>query len=93
MAKDPKKVSIVFMGTSEFASISLGALLEEKYNVVAVYTQPGKKVGRNQEVSKSPVRIVAEENSITIFEPEKFDENSVAELKKIDPELIIVAAY
>lgn len=93
MVKDPKKVSIVFMGTSEFASISLSVLSEEKYNIVAVYTQPGKKVGRDQKISKSPVRVIAEERNIPIFEPDKFDEDNIAELKKINPELIIVAAY
>lgn len=93
MSKNPKEIPIVFMGTSQFASTALGTLLEEKYNIVAVYTQPGKKAGRDQEISKSPVRIMAEEKDIPVFEPEKFEENSLAELSKINPELIIVAAY
>lgn len=93
MSKDPKEIPIVFMGTSQFASASLGTLLEEKYNIVAVYTQPGKKAGRDQEISKSPVRIMAEGKNIPVFEPDRFDENGITELKKVDPELIIVVAY
>ena len=93
MSKNPKEVPIVFMGTSQFASTSLDTLLEEKYNIIAVYTQPGKRAGRDQEISESPVRIMAEGKNIPVFEPDKFDENSVAELRKINPELIIVAAY
>jgi len=93
MTKNIKETSIVFMGTSPFAAVSLRSLIAGGYNVKAVYTQPGKKVGRDQEISKSPVGLIAEEKKIPTFEPSKFTDETIAELEGIDPELIIVAAY
>lgn len=93
MTKELNKNKVIFMGTSTFADIILNALIEEKYNISGVYTQPDKKAGRNREIQKSPVKITAEKNGIEIFQPEKFDDNSISELKQQKPDLIIVASY
>ncbi len=87
------KIRTVFMGTSEFAAAILTSLAEEKYNLISVYTQPDKKSGRGQEMKKSAVKIIAEKNKITVFQPAKFNEDAVMELKNQKPDLIIVAAY
>ena len=67
--------------------------MAKSYNIAAVYTQEDKKVGRNQEIKKSEVKVVAEGANIPVFEPKKFDEEALISLKSIGPELIIVAAY
>jgi methionyl-tRNA formyltransferase len=94
MANDKTiKIRTVFMGTSEFSESVLSSLLENQYNIVSVYTRPDKKVGRKQEIQKSPVKIIAEKNNLPIFEPKKFDEAVISELKKQKPDLIVVVAY
>jgi methionyl-tRNA formyltransferase len=91
--KKPIKLRIVFMGTSSFAEKMLSSLLEEKYNILAVFTQPDKKSGRKGELLSSPVKILAEKNKIPIIQPEKFDEKTISLLKETHPDLIVVAAY
>ena len=87
------KIPIVFMGTSKLSESVLKALLEKNYVVSGVFTKPDKKIGRKQEISEPLVKKLANENKIPVFQPEKFDEESTAELKKLKPDLIIVAAY
>jgi len=93
MPTDLKKIRVVFMGTSSFADVILNALIEEKYNIVGVYTQPDKKVGRKGNIEKSIVKITAEKNNLNIFQPEKLNEVAIRELENIKPDIIIVAAY
>lgn len=81
------------MGTSAFAEEILISLIDAKYNLMAVYTQPDKKVGREQQLQKSAVKITAERNNIPVLEPHKFDEVVIQKLKNLQPELIVVAAY
>jgi methionyl-tRNA formyltransferase len=87
------KIRTVFMGTSYLAEEILSNLIENKYNIVGVYTKPDKKAGREKEITKSPVKILAENSNLTIFQPVKFNEEAIVELKKLKPDLIIVAAY
>jgi len=81
------------MGTSSFADTILAALIAEKYNLISVYTQTDKKVGRNQTLQKTAVKITAEKNKIPVFSPIRFGEAEIAEFKNQKPDLIIVAAY
>ena len=93
MTNDPSKLKMIFMGTPEFAEKILSALISEKYNLVAAYTQPNKKVGRKQILEKSPVKITAEKNNIPVFTPSRLDHEALAEIEKQKPDLILVAAY
>jgi methionyl-tRNA formyltransferase len=93
MPKNLTDFRVVFMGTSTFADVLLNSLLEEKYNIVGIYTQPDKKTGRNRIFSKSAVKITAEKNNLDIFQPERLDESSIETLRQLKPALIIVAAY
>ncbi len=93
MVKKVIKLRMIFMGTSAFASVILENLIENKFNLISVYTQPDKKVGRQQKISKSAVKKIAEKNKLKIFEPKSFNEESIAELKEQKPDIIIVAAY
>jgi len=87
------KLRTIFMGTSAFAENILSALLASQYNIISIYTQPDKKVGRAQELQKSAVKLTAEKSNIPVFDPQKIDESVFQELKNQKPDLIIVAAY
>ena len=80
------------MGTPEFSETILKSLLENKYNIISVYTQGDKKVGRKQELQKSLVKILAEKNNLPVFTPEKL-RPEIENIKNQNPDLIIVAAY
>lgn len=86
-------VRVVFMGTPSFAETILSSLVEANYNIIAVYTKPDKPIGRKQEVSKSPVKVFAEEHSLPIEQPEKFNDEALDRLRSYQPDIIVVAAY
>ncbi len=86
---------IVFMGTPEFAKKSLEELIENKYNVVGVFCQPDRPAGRGMKLTKPPVKVLAEENNIPVYQPEKIKNNNevITILNDLNPNLIIVVAY
>lgn len=81
------------MGTSLMAEKILSALIEESYNIVAVYTKLDKKTGRKMELGENHVKSIALQEKIPVFQPEKFDDEAVSQLKQLNPDLIIVVAY
>lgn len=81
------------MGTSDFAKDILEALLNENYNIVAVYTKPDSKIGRKREIFESPIKKLALERKIPVFQPQKFDDVAVSDFKNLRPDLVVVAAY
>ena len=83
------------MGTPEFAVETLRTLVENKYNVVAVVTQPDKAVGRHQtEVQAPPVKLYAQEQGIPVLQPEKMkDPVFVEELRSYKANLQVVVAF
>lgn len=85
-------LKIIFMGTPEFSETILEKLIAEKYNIISVYTQSDKKVGRKQITTKSPVKALAEKNNIPVFTPEKL-KPEIENIRTQYPDLIIVAAY
>ena len=85
---------IVFMGTPDFASASLDALLKNGYEVAGVFTQPDKAKGRGMEVSFSPVKTLALEHDIPVFQPAKMrDGTALSILQSLKPDLVVVVAY
>ena len=86
---------VVFMGTPEFAVPTLKVLLEdENIEVVGVFTQQDKPKGRGKKLAMPPVKELALENNLEVFQPEKIKtSDSVALLKELNPELIIVVAF
>lgn len=85
---------IVFMGTPDFASASLDALLRNGYEVVGVFTQPDKAKGRGMEVSFSPVKELALAHEIPVFQPAKMrDGTALSILHSLKPDLVVVVAY
>ncbi|WKV09203.1 methionyl-tRNA formyltransferase [Thermoanaerobacterium sp. CMT5567-10] len=88
-------MNIVFMGTPEFAVPSLEKLIEFGHNVMLVITQPDKPRGRGKKISYSPVKECAIKNNIDVFQPPKLKNNKEVfdKLRKLNPDLIVVAAY
>ena len=87
------KLRVVFMGTPDFALPSL-ELLDSKYSVVGVFCQPDKINGRGNKMVFGPVKEYALAHNIPVFQPSTFKDGVCADiLNKLDPELIVVAAY
>lgn len=85
---------IVFMGTPDFASASLQKLIEEDFNVVGVFTQPDKPKGRGMEMSYSPVKELALEHNLPVFQPVKMrDGQALEQIKALEPDILVVVAY
>jgi len=84
---------IVFMGTPEFAVPSLTALCENGYDVVGVFTQPDRPKGRGNKVVFSPVKQVAVERGIPVFQPQRIRRDGVEDLKALEPDLCVTAAF
>lgn len=97
-SKEPvelKKLRTVFMGTPDFAAEVLRILLSfEGVEVVGVYTQPDRPCGRGRQCSPSPVKTVAMENGIDVFQPLNFKEQAdIDGLAALKPDVLVVAAY
>ena len=87
-------MKIVFMGTPDFASCALEALIAAGHEITAVYTQPDKPKGRGKEVQMTPVKVVAMEHNIPVYQPQRIKEaEEVARLKEIPADIFVVAAF
>lgn len=86
-----KDKKIVFMGTPNFSVPVLDALIKN-YNVIAVVTQPDKEVGRKKVLTKSPVKLLAEENNIKVFEPKRL-RDEYQDIIDLNPDMIVTCAY
>lgn len=82
------------MGTPDIAATCLKQLLEEAFDVVGVYTQPDRPKGRGMKMVHSPVKEVALQYDLPVFQPENFrEEETVAELRALRPDVVAVVAY
>ena len=82
------------MGTPEFAVPSLHALLDAGHEVLAVVTQPDKPVGRRQVLTPPPLKVAALERGLPVLQPERVkDEEFLAKIRRLAPELVAYAAY
>lgn len=85
---------IVFAGTPEFAAQHLQALLDAGRQIVAVYTQPDRPAGRGQKLAPSPVKQLALQHGIAVYQPQTLrDPTAQAELAALKPDLMVVVAY
>ena len=84
---------ILFMGTPDFAAVSLKRLVEDGHELCGVFTQPDKPRNRNK-VTFSPVKEYALSQGLTVYQPTKLRDGTALELvKSLAPELIVVVAY
>lgn len=79
------------MGTPDFAVPILETLIQNT-NVVLVVSQPDKKVGRKQILTKTPIHEVADKHGISVFQPEKI-KNDYERILEVKPDIIITCAY
>ena len=86
---------VLFMGTPDFAEESLKNLVEAKYDILGVVTNPDKPHGRGMKMVASPVKEYALEKVLKIYQPEKVRKNTefIEEIKKLNPDVICVVAY
>lgn len=86
--------SIIFMGTPQFSVPVLEGLIDKGYEIKAVVTQPDKKVGRKQKLTKTPAKIAAEKHNILVYQPVKLSgSNELEELMNLHADFIVTAAY
>lgn len=82
------------MGTPDFAVPALEALYKSKHNIAGVFSQPDKPVGRKQVLTPPPVKAFAVQNGLSVYQPNSLKNDYSYELiKKLNPDIIIVAAY
>jgi methionyl-tRNA formyltransferase len=87
-------MKIIFMGTPEFAVPCLQALLENKYDVTHVFTQPDRAQGRGQKIQLTPVKEFALKHDIEVCQPDNINTQYWKEfIKELQPDLIIAVAY
>jgi len=88
-------INIIYMGTPDYASSILQRLVEdEEINVLSVYTQPDKPVGRKKVLTAPVTKVVAQENDITVHQPVNLrSPQTEEEIKSLNPDYIVVAAY
>lgn len=88
---------VLFMGTPDYATKIFDSLLNSSYEVVGLFTQPDKPVGRKQVLTPPHIKQYCLDNSIQIpiFQPLKLRANEEAstQIKELNPDFIIVAAY
>ena len=85
---------VVFMGTPDIAATCLKKILADGFEVVGAFTQPDRPKGRGMKMVFSPVKEVALEHGIPVFQPENFrEEDSVQQLRDLKPDICAVVAY
>ena len=85
---------ILFAGTPEFAAIHLQALINSEHEVIGVYTQPDRPAGRGKKLQPSPVKQVALDNGLPVYQPLNFkDAADVEQLKSLNADVMVVVAY
>ncbi|MBB3191428.1 methionyl-tRNA formyltransferase [Halomonas cerina] len=89
-----RPLRVIFAGTPDFAAESLAALLASQHSLAAVYTQPDRPAGRGRRLTPSPVKALALEHDLPVFQPESLKSPDVqAELAAHQADLMVVVAY
>ena len=86
---------LIFMGTPDFsATVLKGLLADSHYEILAVVTQPDRKVGRKKEIRMTPVKQVALEHQLPVLQPEKLSGSPEMEtLLSLDADGIVTSAF
>lgn len=87
-------MKLVFMGTPDFAVPCLEELIKAGHEIVGVFTQPDKPVGRKRVMTPPPVKVCAKKNGITVYQPDSVrTEESLSLMKELNPDCVVVVAY
>lgn len=85
---------IVFMGTPHYAAVTLQKLIDEKHDLLAVFAQPDKPVGRKQILTSPATKVLAQQYNIPVYQPKTLRDGEAYEiLKELNPDAIVVVAY
>ncbi|MDQ5984912.1 MAG: Methionyl-tRNA formyltransferase [Syntrophus sp. SKADARSKE-3] len=88
------KPKVLFMGTPEFAVPSLSILIENDYPIAGVVTQPDKPQGRGRRLSPSPIKVLALDKGLPLFQPDRVrDETFLRTFRTIGSDVVVVAAF
>ena len=84
----------IFMGTPDFAAVCLEKLASSRHEVLAVFSQPDKPVGRKQQILPTAVKACAMQHGIPVYQPPTLkDGSALAQINQLQPDIIIVVAY
>ena len=87
-------MKVIFMGTPDFAAVSLQRLIDDGHEILAVYTQPDKPKGRGYKLTPPPVKELAMQYGLPVFQPTRLKDGKVAaQMREFGPDIIVVAAY
>jgi methionyl-tRNA formyltransferase len=87
-------LKLLFAGTPEFSAVHLRALIESKHQLIGVYTQPDRPAGRGKKLQAGPVKKMARQAGIPVFQPATLkDEAAQAELAALGADVLVVVAY
>jgi len=87
-------MKLIFAGTPEFAAPALAALIAAGHDVVLVLTQPDRPAGRGMKLTASPVKVLAEQHGLTVFQPLTLkDQQAQARIAELHADAMVVAAY
>ena len=91
---DKKHMRVIFMGTPEFAIPTFEGLIDSGVKIVGVFTQPDRPKGRGRKLEPSPVKRLAEEHGLPVFQPQRLrDKDAVKQVRGLKPDLVVVVAY
>ena len=83
---------IIFAGTPDFAATHLQALISQ-HEIIAVYTQPDRPAGRGKKLTASPVKALAAQNNLDIYQPQSLkDAEQQAILTSLQADIMVVVA-
>ena len=87
-------LKIVFMGTPEFSVPTLESLINNKFEILSIYTQPPKKSKRGQKINISPIQKFSEKNNLPVRNPENLNNNEEYNfIKSLSADIAVVVAY
>ncbi|MCC6208326.1 MAG: methionyl-tRNA formyltransferase [Gammaproteobacteria bacterium] len=87
-------MNIVFAGTPDFATVPLASLLDARYTISAVLTQPDRPAGRGRKPQPSPVKLLANQHGLPVYQPETLKDPDIQQtLRALAPDLMVVVAY
>ncbi|EOI3530916.1 methionyl-tRNA formyltransferase [Cronobacter dublinensis] len=89
-----ESLRIIFAGTPDFAARHLEALLSSSYEIVGVFTQPDRPAGRGKKLMPGPVKVLAEENGLPVFQPKSLrPAENQALVAGLNADVMVVVAY
>jgi len=89
----PSRPRIIFMGTPQFAVPTLEMIIREDYELLGVVTQPDRPKGRGRNLAPPPVKVIAQEHHLTLFQPARLDERFLEAIVPLRPDLLVVVAF